>query len=228
MLHCRIWMGMELVTNCYNSGVDTDGCRSDNGYMVAHPSAIPRCGFFKHTRRLKMAQANGTAIAMEDGRTVVFGTRTKAKKEIISDSEVRFDFTTGRSALFDMRKVNPETARMLGLHGAKQKIGDEGSDADTSESYEAECRAMIERLYVGTAFERQGGGGGFQDTVLIEALVEASAQTRDEVVATLKTMSADEKLALRQIPEVASAIKVIEARKSAGVDAAALKAKFGF
>jgi hypothetical protein len=164
---------------------------------------------------------------MADGRTQTFGTRTKAKKEIISESEVRFDFETGRSLVFDMRRVNSEIARMLGLHGAKQKIGDEGSDADTAEAYEAECRAMVDRLYAGTAFERQGGGG-FQDVVLIEALVGASGQSREEVIAILKTMSADEKLALRQIEEVARKIREIEARKSIGVDAASVAAKFGF
>lgn len=173
-----------------------------------------------------MAQANGNAVVMKDGRTVVFGSRMKSKKEVISDNEVRFDYANGSSVIFDLRKVSPEVARLLAIHGAKQKIGDEGSDADTADEYEAVGRAMIDRLYAGTGFDRQGGGG-FQDTVLIEALVEVSGQSRDEVVATLKGMSADEKLALRQIAEVADAIARIEAKRAAGVDAGAVAAKFG-
>lgn len=166
------------------------------------------------------------AVKMADGRTQMFGKRTKAKKEIISEHEVRFDYDDGRSLVFDTNKCAGTTLRDLTLHGAKQKIGDEGSDADTTEAYFLECEAMIARLYAGTAFERIGSGG-FQDGVLIEALVDVSGQTRDQVVATLKTMSGDEKLALRGIAEVADAIARIEAKRSAGVDAASIAAKFG-
>lgn len=173
-----------------------------------------------------MATVELRAVTMKDGRTQTFGTRTKAKKEIISEFEVRFDYDDGRSLVFDARKCNPETARMLGLHGAKQKIGDEGSDAETTEAYFAECEAMIARLYAGTAFERQGGGG-FQDGILVDAMVEVSGQTRDEVIAILKTMGANEKLALRAIAEVADAIDRLQAKRTEGVDASAVAAKFG-
>lgn len=176
-----------------------------------------------------MAQANGTAVSMKDGRTVVFGSRMKAKKEVISDNEVRFDFANGNSVIFDSRKVNAETLRNLALHGAKQKIGDEGADLDSADDIEGAARAMIDRLYQGTAFVRMGGGG-FQDVILIEALVDVSGKARDDVVATLKGMSAEEKMALRQIPEVADAIARAEAKRAAGLDdaaKAAIAAKFG-
>lgn len=180
-----------------------------------------------------MAQSQGNAVVMKDGRTVVFGSRMKSKKEVISDNEVRFDYANGSTVIFDTRKVSADTLRLLALHGAKQKIGDEGSDADSADEYEAVGRAMIDRLYGGTAFDRQGGGG-FQDTVLIEALLDIGATnedgtvaTREQVVAILKGMAAAEKLALRQIAEVADAIARIEAKKSEGVDAGAIAAKFG-
>jgi hypothetical protein len=163
---------------------------------------------------------------MQDGRTVVFGSRMKSKKEVISENEIRFDFDNGKSLVFDTRKVSPETLRNLALHGGKQKIGDEGSDADTTEAYEAECRAMVDRLYAGTAFERQGGSG-FQDSVLIEALLEVTTQTREEIIATLKGMSTAEKLVVRQVAEVADAIDRINAKRTAGVDTEAVAAKFG-
>lgn len=166
------------------------------------------------------------AVNMLDGRTVLFGSRMKVRKEIISDHEVRFDFSNGESLVFDLREVSPDTLRLLALHGAKQKIGDEGADADTTGQFVNAVKAMIDRLYSGTAFDRQGGGG-FQDTVLIEALVKVSGQSRDEVSATLKGMSAAEKLALRQIPEVANAISEIEAERAKGIDKSAIAAKFG-
>lgn len=169
--------------------------------------------------------AEGISVEMKDGRTVVFGKRQKARKEIIGESQVRFSFLNGESFIFDLVEVNEETLRLLALHGAKQKIGDEGSDEDSAQSYYEVCAAMCDRLYAGTAFERQGGGG-FQDVILIEALVRATGQTRDEVAATLKTCSAAERAALRTEPAIAEQIKAIEAERSKDVNAADVLAKF--
>lgn len=171
-----------------------------------------------------MAETN--AVILSDGRTATFGVRQKCKKEIISETQIRFDYKNGEVLVFDLSKVDAATLRNLGLHGAKQKIGDEGADEDSADSYHAQCKAMIERLYAGTGFERMGGGG-FQDTVLIEALMKVSGMSREDVAAQLKGCSAEEKAALRQMPEVAEAIAAVEKTRGAGVDAGAVAAKFG-
>lgn len=155
-------------------------------------------------------------VCMKDGRNVSFGKRAKCRKEIISDTQIRFDYRNGQTLIFERTRCDTKVLMDLAMHGAKQKIGDEGSDEDTAESYFAKCAAMVDRLYAGTAFERQGGGG-FQDGILIEALVQVTGQSRDEVVATLKTCSPEERAALRTEPAIAVAIKRIEAERSKDV-----------
>lgn len=166
-----------------------------------------------------------TVVRMKDGRDVSFGKRAKCRKEIISDTQVRFDYRNGLTLIFDRTRCDGKTINDLSLHGSKQKIGDEGSDEDTADSYYGKCAAMIDRLYAGTAFERQGGGG-FQDTILIEALVEVTGQSRDEVVATLKTCSPEERAALRTEDAIAVVIKRIEAERSKDVKPEDVMKKF--
>lgn len=169
--------------------------------------------------------SDAKTITMSDGRIVVFGKRQKCRKEIISETEIRFDYLNGKVLVFDISKCEAETQRNLGLHGGKQKIGDEGSDEDSADSYHAVCAAMIDRLYAGTAFER-AGGGGFQDTILIEALVRATGQSYSEVAATMKTCDAAERAALRTDETVAKFIKEVEAERSKDVNAADVMKKF--
>jgi len=51
----------------------------------------------------------------------------------------------------------PTMAAMLTLHGYKQKVGDEGADAETSEEYYERALAMHARVLDGSAFERAEG-----------------------------------------------------------------------
>lgn len=165
-------------------------------------------------------------VKMLDGRTVKFGSRMKRRTEVLEDgAKVRFDFPNGVSILFDLALCDDKTQALLKAHGASQKIGDESADLDSVDQCIAATDAMIARLYGGTAFERLGGGG-FVDNTLIQALVNLGAD-REEATETVKAATSAERAALRQVPQIKAEIDKIDAAKTKDVDVSKLLGKFG-
>lgn len=171
--------------------------------------------------------AEAKMVKMLDGREVSFGIRMKRKTETLENgAKVRFDFPTMQTLIFEVDRCDSATRDLLTAHGASQKIGDECADLDTPEECFKACDAMIQRLYAGTGFERQGGGG-FQDSTLIDALTELSGKERTEVAEVVKSMSSAERTAMRQVEQVKAIIDRIDAQKSKGADVGALMGKLG-
>lgn len=170
---------------------------------------------------------NAKAVAMDDGRQVTFGSRMKRKTEILNDgAKVRFDFPDGQVRMFSLSDVTSETFNLLAAHGASQKIGDECADLDTVADCVNAVSAMIDRLINGTAFQRVAGGG-FVDTVLLEALVEVSGKPRDEVQAIVKAMSSAERTGVRQDERIAPVVARLEAERAKGADVSGALGKLG-
>jgi hypothetical protein len=179
-----------------------------------------------------MAKANeARLVKMLDGRSVSFGKRMKMVKDIIRDTdtklpkEVRFDFENGETKILELGRIPAATVSELTAHGAKQKVGDECADLDNVGDYIVAVESMIERLCDGKwNAEREGGFAG--SAVLIEAAMEAFGLERDKAKASLKSLTAAERLAFRGLPEIKPIIERLEAAKVTGIDTAALKGKF--
>lgn len=172
--------------------------------------------------------SNTVAVKMTDGRTVSFGQRQKLDKELLVRDGlvygVRFNFRNGESHILDLAKVPVATRAQLTGHGGSQKVGDECADLDSIEDMIEAVVAMIERLYTGNwTAERQGFAG---QSILIEALIEVTKQTRDQVRAVLKTLTAKERSALKADATVKAIYDRIEAERSKDVDTSKLLGKF--
>lgn len=166
------------------------------------------------------------AVTMLDGRTVQFGARMKRRTEVLENGRaVRFDFPNGVSLTFEPGKCDEATQELLKAHGSSQKIGDECADLDSVEECITAVKAMIDRLYGGTGFERIAGGG-FIDSTLIQALVNLGAD-REEATALVKEASAAERAAMRQVPDIKAQIDQIDAAKVKGTDVSGLLGKLG-
>lgn len=173
------------------------------------------------------------SVTMQDGRVVEFPESTKAKKEVLQDNGkftgVRWDFSNGQTRtvlLTDLQAHND--SGILACHGLSQKGGDEyASEKDVDDAVLA-FDDLMDRLKKGDWSEkREGGFGGA--SVLARAISEVFGKTMDETRAFLRELSAAEKMALRQTPELKPVIEKIEAEKASGskVDTQALLGKLG-
>lgn len=161
----------------------------------------------------------GRAIAMNDGRTVIFSEKQKIKKDygVKDDGNVfaLIDFDNGQSVEV---LIDPKSKVGLELcgHGTVQKLGDAAAGAETTEDAQEAVLEVAARLNAGVFNkEREGGGGSAKGaSELVLALVEVMGQTKDEVRDTLSKLSASEKMALRKVKPVAEAIEKIKASRS--------------
>ena len=154
------------------------------------------------------------SITMSDGTIVAFNKKQKlVKSSIVTDEAViiRLDFENGETRNFAL----PESLMdKFAAHGAEQKLG----DAIAGETEIGDCVLAIDDL-IGrlTAGEWNVGrkAGEFAGTsVLIQALVQASGKTVDQIKAYLSTKSQAEKLALRRSDKVRPFVEAIEAEKA--------------
>lgn len=169
-----------------------------------------------------------TGVKMDDGRVVGFGKRQKLDKEILFRDgfayAVRFNFRDGASITLDLSKVPVEIGAHLVAHGASQKCGDECADLDSVADMFAAVEAMIERLTSGNwSAERQGFAG---QSILIEALIEVTGQTREQVREVLKTLTAKERAALKTDKLIKPVYDRIETERAKDVNTGDLLAKF--
>lgn len=192
-------------------------------------------------------------VAMSDGRTVEFaGAKTKVLKEAlvkvsrndaivavpidqltaeelanthVEDIFVRMDFRNGSFRDFPL---NPALGLRFAAHGALQKYGDQlaGEDAPDLDDWAASVDKLHEQLQAGDWKKAREGGSMAGTSVLIQALVEITGKSSEEVRAYIKDWNQAEKQAMRRDPEVAPIVKRIEeekAAKLAHVDTSKLK-----
>jgi hypothetical protein len=177
-----------------------------------------------------------TAIKMTDGREVQFPGDTKAVTALLradgSEAEeqsevvgIRFDFRNGETmtaTAADAEKWGLTTRFVV--HGLSQKIRDNyASVKEVDDAWEA-TNQLLMQLTKGTWSERATGEAGAG--VLLRALVEVTGQTPEDVRNTLSTMSASEKIFLRNSDELRPIITRLEAQRAGAVDKSAVLAKF--
>lgn len=170
-------------------------------------------------------------VPMTDGREVEFPKDTKAKKELLKDTEgnftgVRFDFSNGTTKTVLLGHVQALLHRFA-VHGISQKLGDSyASEKDVADAILA-FEDTHETLLKGEWSEgREGGFGG--QSVLMKACMEHFAQTDIQVKAVLKQMTPKEKTQLRQADGVREIIQRLETEKAKAspIDIAKLHARF--
>jgi hypothetical protein len=178
-------------------------------------------------------ESNKTPVTMQDGRVVEFPESTKAKKEVLQENGkylgVRWDFSNGQTRTILLTDLQTLTdSGVFACHGLSQKGGDEyASEKDVDDAVLA-FDDLMDRLKKGEWSEkREGGFGGA--SVLARAISQVFNKTMDETRAFLRDLSAGEKMALRQAPELKPVIEQIEAEKAKGakVDTGALLGKLG-
>jgi hypothetical protein len=174
---------------------------------------------------------NVEKVQMKDGRIVEFAGKRKMLKELVfGDSPgVRFDFRNGATVLFTIPDVKVEgtdtdVAVYLACHGAAQKIGDETAHTDkpgepeyTIDDMVLDVEAMIDRLNSGKWTATREGGSIGGSSILLQALMELSGKTRDEVKAILDKLSQKEKISLRSSAKIKPVIERLEKERDAKI-----------
>ena len=168
----------------------------------------------------KASKTEYTSVTMTDGREVQFAGKRKINKEILIDAgQIVLDggqLMIGEGAVkvrMDLRNGDTRTyplplslfAQFAG-HGGVQKFGDElASPADKPMS-EDDMVIALDDLYSEIAKgkwgrERAAGGGGVSGaSIVVQALMEASGKTAEEVKAFLqKKLDSDSALTRRAL-----------------------------
>jgi hypothetical protein len=177
----------------------------------------------------KKPKAEVVAITMQDGRTVEFaGKRKMLKSTSIEGTTVktRLDFRNGETREFTI----PDALLLqFAGHGAEQKLGDETAGEEDVDDMVLSVDALIERLNRGEwRTQREPGSSMAGTSVLLQALVELSGKSKEDVKAFLATKSQAEKAALRASDKLRPIVQRIEAEKAAKnnkVDTAGLLAE---
>src|SRR6266404_6194155 len=183
-------------------------------------------------------------VKMEDGREVEFVGKSKIQKDFliadkswdelsseekatspISQAAIRIDFRNGTTRQYPL---NPALALQYAGHGALQKYGDElaGEDAPDLDDWAASTDRLHERLSAGEWTKARVGGGMAGTSVLIQALMEFTGRTSEEVRLHIKDWTPQQKQQLRMDPEIKPIVDKIEKEKAAkatNVDVGALK-----
>lgn len=149
--------------------------------------------------------------------TLEFGAKEKVKKlsQVKSDGvNVQFAFRNGQVRTFWL-PLDHSLFMQAAKHGLDQKFGDEFAGlADPDDCVEA-FDAMAERIEAGEWNQARASDGLAGLSVLAKAMVRLSGKTIESVKATLKTLTAAQKSALRKTPAVAEVVAAIEAEREA-------------
>lgn len=155
------------------------------------------------------------SITMSDGRTVDFNKKQKLVKTSTIDEatgavNVRLDFVNGETRSFDV----PSTLMSkFAAHGAEQKLGDAIAGENDINDAVISVDDLLTRLNNGE-WNIQRAAGSFSGTsILIQALVEASGKTIDEIKSYLSDKTQAQKLALRRSDKLRPIIERLEADK---------------
>lgn len=155
-------------------------------------------------------------ITMSDGRQVEFvGKRKMLKRTVIEGGRVgiEIDFRNGET-----RKYWAPDALLLQFagHGMEQKYGDETAGEDDVDDMVLAVDALDQRIQAGEwRVAREPGSSMSGTSVLMQALIEVSGKSKEDVKAFLSTKSQAEKTALRNSDKLRPVVQRIEAEKAA-------------
>lgn len=154
-------------------------------------------------------------VQMSDGRSVDFNKKQKLVKtsNIADDGTVslRLDFNNGETRNFT---VPTGMIARFAAHGAEQKLGDAiAGETDINDAVLA-VDDLIGRLNNGEWTITRQAGAFAGTSVLIQALVEASGKSVEEIKTFLSGKSQAEKFALRRSEKLRPIIEKIEAEKA--------------
>jgi hypothetical protein len=154
-------------------------------------------------------------IKMEDGTTVAFNAKQKlVKTSTISDKgevSLRMDFENGAVRSF---VIPADMVTRFAAHGAEQKLGDNIAGEKDIDDAVVSTEDLIARLNTGEWNVARAAGGFSGASVLIQALVEASGKTIEDIKAYLSNKTQAEKLALRRSDKLAPIVTRIESEKA--------------
>ena len=141
---------------------------------------------------------------------------------------VRWDFVNGKTRTVLISDI-PAVQAQATCHGISQKGGDEyASEKDVDDAVLA-FDDLMDRMKGpnGKWTERREGGGFGGASVLAKAIMEIFKLDETQVREYLRGLKPQEKMALRQAPELKPTIEKLEAEKAAGakVDTKALLGK---
>jgi hypothetical protein len=154
-------------------------------------------------------------VTMNDGRVVEFNKKQKLVKTstIHDDGSVstRLDFANGETRDFTApASLLPRFA----AHGIEQKLGDAiAGETDINDAV-LSVDDLITRLNNGEWSIQRASGSFAGTSILIQALVEASGKSVDDIKAFLANKSQAEKLALRRSDKLKAIIERLEADKA--------------
>ena len=153
-------------------------------------------------------------VTMTDGRVENFGKKQRLIKTSTVDGDnvsVRLDFVNGETRNF----VVPSTmTARFAAHGAEQKLGDAiAGETDINDAV-LSVDDLMARLTAGEWNVTRSAGGFAGTSILAQALIEASGQTREAIMAYLGTKSQAEKIALRRAAKIKPIIDRLEAAKA--------------
>lgn len=163
----------------------------------------------------KKTTVEKTPVTMSDGRVVEFNKKQKlVKTSSIGDNgevSVRLDFVNGETRNFTMRE---DMVARFAAHGAEQKLGD--AIAGETEIGDAVLAVddLLGRLNNGEWTIARSAGAFSGTSILIQALVEASGKSVDDIKAFLANKTQAEKLALRRSDKLRPIIDRLEADKA--------------
>lgn len=154
-------------------------------------------------------------VTMSDGSTVEFNKKQKLVKTSTIDEagniSVRLDFSNGQTRNFQPRS---DLLARFAAHGIEQKLGDAiAGETDVNDAVES-VDDLIGRLNNGEWNITRAAGAFSGTSVLIQALVEVSGKSVEDIRAFLANKSQAEKIALRRSDKLRSTIERLEAEKA--------------
>lgn len=155
-------------------------------------------------------------VTMKDGRTLEFNKKQKLIKTSTIDEAAGTVSTQLNFANGDTRTFTAPASLLLrfAAHGIEQKLGDAiAGESDLNDAV-LSVDDLIKRLEAGEWNVKRAAGEFAGTSILIQALVEASGKTVDDVKAFLSTKSQAEKIALRRSDKLRPIIERLEADKA--------------
>lgn len=178
-----------------------------------------------------MAEVEKTPITMEDGTVVNFNKKQKlVKTTTIADGVIttRLDFNNGAVRFFT---IPTDLIARFAAHGAEQKLGDAIAGESDMDDAVLAVDDLITRLNNGEWNATRQAGAMAGTSVLIQALVEVSGKSVEDIKAFLANKSQADKIALRRSDKLRPTIERLEAAKASKsktqVDTEALLGELG-
>jgi hypothetical protein len=160
-------------------------------------------------------KAEKLSVTMSDGRTREFNKKQKLVKTstIAEDGTVtgQFDFVNGETRSFTIPK---DMLSRFAAHGMEQKLGDAiAGETDVNDAV-ISFDDLLGRLNNGEWTIQRAAGAFAGTSILIQALVEASGKSVEDIKAFLANKTQAEKLALRRSDKLKPIIERLEADKA--------------